>query len=110
MEHGAASLRVQPPGCGSGSRPVGRPAGGTELRLPGRGSSVTGPVEVSRTIRGIPTEVPLGRRDGLPLRCVVNGDNLLTIPKTWLEDRIGPLASEKLAALDEALKFSLGLR
>ena len=40
----------------------------------------------------------------------MNVDNLLTIPKTWLEDRVGPLASEKLVALDEALKFSLGLR
>src|SRR5690348_13565904 len=49
LKHRGAFWRVQPPGCGSGSRPAGRPAGGTELRLPERGSSATGPVEVSRT-------------------------------------------------------------
>ena len=56
-------------------------------------------VEVSRTIRGIATEVPLGPRDGLPTKCVANADNLATIPKT----------STKSAALDEALRFALGL-
>ena len=66
-------------------------------------------VEVSRTIRGIPTEVPLGRRDGLPKRCVANTDSLVTIPKTWLDSRIAPLHPEKTAALDVALRFSLGL-
>src|SRR5216683_261973 len=38
-------------GCGSGSRPLGRPEGGTELRLPGRTSSVAGPADDPRTIR-----------------------------------------------------------
>lgn len=66
-------------------------------------------VEVSTTLRGIPTEVPLGKRDGLPKRCVANTDSLVTIPKAWLEARIAPLQSEKLAALDAALSFSLGL-
>jgi mRNA interferase MazF len=66
-------------------------------------------VEVSTVVRGIPTEVVLHKQDGLPKRCVANADNLVTIPKTWLEERITSLSSEKLAALDDALRFSLAL-
>ena len=71
-------------------------------------SSVT-VVEVSRTVRSIPTEVPLGKRDRLPAKCAANADNLVTIPKAWLDARIGPLSAEKLAALDEALRFAFAL-
>ena len=66
-------------------------------------------VEVSRTIRGIATEVPLGPRDGLPTKCVANADNLVTIPKTWLTRCVSQLSPSKVAALDEALRFALGL-
>lgn len=66
--------------------------------------------EVSRTRRGIASEVPLGRAEGLGRPCVANTDNLVTIPKSWLESRIGALGGEKVAALDVALAFSLGLR
>lgn len=67
-------------------------------------------VEVSRTVRGIASEVPLGKKEGLPTRCVANADNVLTIPKDWLSERIAALPSDKLHALDEALAFSLGLQ
>jgi mRNA interferase MazF len=66
-------------------------------------------VEVSTRARGIPSEVPLGQRDGLPRACVVNTDNLVTIPKTLLETRIVGLAQAKLHEVDAALRFSLGL-
>jgi mRNA interferase MazF len=65
--------------------------------------------EVSTTVRGIPSEVVLGRSDGLPRACAVNTDNLATIPKARLEARIALLRREKVAALDEALRFALGL-
>jgi mRNA interferase MazF len=65
--------------------------------------------EVSTTVRGIPSEVPVGRADGLPKKCAINADNLVTISKARLEARIAPLRPAKLAALDEALRFSLGL-
>jgi mRNA interferase MazF len=66
--------------------------------------------EVATVIRGIPAEVNLGKRDGLPRKCVVNADNLVTVPKVWLESRIAPLRAEKVEELDRALKFSLGLK
>jgi mRNA interferase MazF len=71
-------------------------------------SSIT-VVEVSRTIRSIPTEVPLGKREGLPAKCVVNADNVVTIPKVWLEARVGALSPDKVASLNDALKFALAL-
>ena len=67
-------------------------------------------IEVSTSIRGIPTEIPLGKRDGLPKRCVANADSIVTIPKTWLESRIASLHAEKSHALDAALRFALALQ
>jgi mRNA interferase MazF len=61
-------------------------------------------------IRGIPTEVHLGVADGLPKECVVNLDTITTIPKGSLSDRIAVLSAEKLAAVERALRFALGLR
>jgi mRNA interferase MazF len=67
-------------------------------------------VEVSTTIRGIASEVPLGTRDGLPRKCVANADNIVTIPKGWLDERVAALSAEKIALLDEAMRFSLGMQ
>jgi mRNA interferase MazF len=71
-------------------------------------SSVT-VIEVSTTLRGIDSEVPLGARDGLPKKCVANADNVVTIPKIWLAERVCALRADKLRAVDRALAFSLGL-
>ena len=60
-------------------------------------------------IRGIPTEVRLGAKDGLPRDCVVNLDTVTTIPKGTLAERIAVLSPEKLVAVERALRFALGL-
>ena len=65
--------------------------------------------EVTRTIREIPVEVPLGPEDGLPKKCVVNLDVVNTIPKKSLVERIATLSSEKLKDVESALKFTLAL-
>ena len=64
---------------------------------------------VTRRVRGIPTEVPLTREDGLPRSCAANLDTITTIPKRVLAGRITALHAGKLAALDRALRFALGL-
>jgi mRNA interferase MazF len=64
-------------------------------------------VEVSRPVRGIPSEVPLGVREGLPAKCVANADDVVTIPKTWLSSRVSQLSAAKVANLDEAVRFAL---
>ena len=64
---------------------------------------------ITSRIRRIPTEVALGRADGLPRRCVVNLDSLTTIPKRVLTQRLTALAPEKVGAVDRALRFALVL-
>ena len=41
---------------------------------------------ITSTIRNIPTEVPLNQEDGMPVKCVVNLDDILTIPKSKLAE------------------------
>ncbi|MDO8690511.1 MAG: type II toxin-antitoxin system PemK/MazF family toxin [Dehalococcoidia bacterium] len=64
---------------------------------------------VTRTIRSIPVEVPIGPEDGLPAQCVVNVDEILTVPKARLAERITTLSSEKMCAVDKAIAFALHL-
>ena len=64
---------------------------------------------VSRRVRGIAAEVRLGREDGLPQEGAANLDVINTIPKSSLLRRIAVLSPEKLAALDAAIHFAMGL-
>ncbi len=54
-------------------------------------------------------EVPLDESDGMPIRCVVNLDDILTIPKALLEDRITVLSRQKLLQVSKAIVFALAL-
>ncbi len=62
----------------------------------------------TRTIRGIATEVPLDRDDGMPDDCALSLDNITTVPKALLTERIAALREPKLAALCEALRAATG--
>jgi mRNA interferase MazF len=66
-------------------------------------------VVVTRTVRGIPTEVRVGPSQGLPKVGVANADEIVTIPRTTLRERIATLPRAKLDEIDAALRFSLGL-
>lgn len=50
---------------------------------------------VTRTIRGIPTEVPLGPEEGLPVECAASLDNLQPIRRSFLTDRAGALGPRR---------------
>lgn len=63
---------------------------------------------VTSTVRGIPSEVPLGREDGMPRECAVNLDHLQTVSKGRIEGRITALSSAKMEALRQALLFAVG--
>ena len=65
--------------------------------------------EITKTIRGIPVEVPLGPEDGLPARCAANLDTIMTIRKELLTKRIALLRNEKMAEIQKAVKFALDL-
>jgi len=64
---------------------------------------------VTTSIWGLPVEVPLGPADGLAKDCVVNLDTILTIEKTQLTKFISVLSPQKIAAINAALKFALGI-
>lgn len=64
---------------------------------------------VTRTIRNIPVEVSLDRRDGMPARCVANLDDITTLPKVLIKQRITVLSAEKIRQIDEAIRFALDL-
>jgi len=66
-------------------------------------------VPLTRTVRGIPTEVRLGSADGLSKTGVANTDEIVTIPRTLLRERITALTSPRIVELDRALTFALGL-
>ena len=65
--------------------------------------------EVTKTIRGIPVEVPLGPEDGLPKKCAVNLDTVVTIRKELLSGRISILQNDKIEQINGALKFALSI-
>ena len=65
---------------------------------------------VTRTVRNIPVEVLLGQEDGMPAKCVVNLDDILTIPMSKLTDRITTLPMEKMNEVVKAISFALDLR
>ena len=64
---------------------------------------------VTRTIRSIPVEVQLDAGDGLPSRCVANLDDIATIPKTLIRQRIAVLSAEKMQEVEAAIRFALDL-
>ena len=65
---------------------------------------------VTRTIRNIPVEVPLGPAQGLPTTCVVNLDDILTVPRSLLVSRIVALDNQQMALVDKAIRFALDIK
>ena len=65
---------------------------------------------VTRPARQLPTEVALGRRQGLPVLCVANLDNILTIPRRRLKRLMGACDASKLEELNQANKAALDVR
>ncbi len=46
---------------------------------------------VTRTVRGIPTEISLGKDEGLPVECAASFDNLQRIRRSSLAEWAGDL-------------------
>jgi mRNA interferase MazF len=64
-------------------------------------------VEVTSTIRGIPQEVLLGKKEGLQHPSAANMDNLHVIPKSLLGDRVGMVGPGREAEIKCALGYAL---
>lgn len=64
---------------------------------------------ITTSIRGVPSEVQLAVSDGLMTDCAANFYNLQTVPKTQLGAWITTLSSQRMAEVDQALQFALGI-
>lgn len=65
---------------------------------------------VTRTVRGIRSEVRLDRSCGLDAACVVACDSLLTVPVRRLErEPVGRLTLAQRIELDGALRYALDI-
>lgn len=65
---------------------------------------------LTTTIRNIPSAVPLDPvADGVPQLSVVSLDNIQAIRKNWLDTMLVALRPVKMAAVDRAIRFALGL-
>ena len=63
---------------------------------------------ITSTIRNIPTEVILTQDDGLPNVCAANFDNIQTVPKSNIGDRIARLTARRMSEAAAAASFALG--
>jgi mRNA interferase MazF len=64
-------------------------------------------VPATRTIRDIPTEVRLDRRDGMPARCVLALDALMAVRPALCTRRITSLGPARLDEVCEALRLAV---
>jgi mRNA interferase MazF len=66
---------------------------------------------ITRTIRGIRSEVEIGAAEGLPDPSVISCDNLITIPTTLFDpELVGQLDLEPRIRLDQALRYALDIQ
>ena len=63
--------------------------------------------EITGTIRHIPVEVPLGKAEGLTKPCVVNCDNLRTISKVHLVEKVSRLTPVRIREVQRAVGYAL---
>ena len=66
-------------------------------------------VPITTTIRGLSTEVPVGRRNGLHQASVISCDNIVTVPAAALGPQIGYLLPAQEAALTNAVHAAFDL-
>jgi mRNA interferase MazF len=64
--------------------------------------------EITTTIRDIPVEVKVGRREGLPSARVANLDNIRTAARQWLDSRAGAIPPSRHREVKRALGYVLG--
>lgn len=64
---------------------------------------------MTRRIRGIPSEVILGPKDGLRSRCAVSLDNIATIVRTALDRRITSLSADRMREVFAGIRFAFDM-
>lgn len=65
--------------------------------------------DITTRARGLDAEVTLTEADGMPRPCVVNLDNIATVPRSILRSRIIRLSPSRMAQVSRAIHLALGL-
>ena len=63
---------------------------------------------LTRTVRGLVSELPLNPADGLPTDCVVNFDNIHTVPRDAFRRRVATLTPSRMAEACRTLQAAAG--
>jgi mRNA interferase MazF len=63
---------------------------------------------ITSTVRGIPSEVPLTKADGMRTDCAVNLDHLQTVSREKLGALITTLTPLRMRQVKQAVLFALG--
>ena len=94
---------------------LGPPAGRRPVCVLTRNAAITvltsvACAPITRTIRGIHSEIELGPEHGLPEPCVISCDNVITIPIDAFDDEpVVNLDEITRARLDQALRYALDI-
>ncbi len=105
MNHGAVHWADLPEG--HGRRPVVILT--REAVIPARTRVTVAPI--TRTVRGLYAEVPVGQAEGLPHDSVVNVDEIVTVERHVIDPGpIGTLGPVKLREIEAAIHYALDLR
>lgn len=67
-------------------------------------------VEITSTVRGIASEIPLGEDEGLPRPCVANCDSFRMVPRSSLTRLAGRLSPARQVEVKRAMGAALGWR
>lgn len=66
---------------------------------------------ITRTIRGIGSEVEIGTGEGLPETSVISCDNVITVPADVLDPvPVGHLGLDARVRLDQAVRYALDIQ
>lgn len=63
---------------------------------------------ITRTIRGIPTEVRIDQADGMPEECVASFDNVLQVSRAFVSKPITTLSGPRMHEVCRALAIATG--
>jgi mRNA interferase MazF len=64
---------------------------------------------VTSTVRGIPSEIALSKRDGMRRDCAVNCDHIQTVAKGKIGSLVTTLSNDKMNRVAKAIGFALNL-
>ena len=67
-------------------------------------------VAITTTVRNLDSEVRLTPADGMPTECVINCDQMQTLPRHKIGDRLTMIGVDKLDEVERAVLFALGFR